>query len=76
MLTEHKHIVEDVAYVLFLYIVDNVLISYSRPKGTDMGDGDGGAGTIFFCALCTNMLYNICILKISVSYCKMRYIML
>ena len=50
MLTEHKHIVEDVAYVLFLYIVDNFLISYGRPKGTEMGDGDGGAGTgtIFF----------------------------
>ena len=48
MLTEHKHIVEDVAYVLFLYIVDNVLISYSRPKGTDMGDGDGGQGQFFF----------------------------
>ena len=57
MLTEHKHILEDVAYVLFLYIVDNVLISYSRPKGTDMGDGDGGGRDRdnFFCALCTNM---------------------
>ena len=61
MLTEHKHIVEDVAYVLFLYIVDTVLISHSRPKGTDMGDGDGGGQGQgqFFCALCTNMLYNI-----------------
>ena len=53
MLTEHKHIVEDVAYVLFLYIVDNVLISYSRPKGTDMGDGDGGGDrdNFFLCIM-------------------------
>ena len=54
MLTEHKHIVEDVAYVLFLYIVDNVLIRCSGPKGRDVGGGEGGGkgqGQFFLCIM-------------------------